>query len=854
MPIAALPQPIVRAIGSTSVISDPCSVVKELLDNALDASATSVFVEISQNTVDVIQVKDNGHGIPSSDHAFVCKRTYTSKIQTIDDLRKLGGSSLGFRGEALASAVEVSGVVTVTTRVEAESVGSSIKYGRNGDVASSQRAPHPIGTTVRITDLFKHIPVRRQTALKGSMRTVARIKKLMQEYAIARPSARLSFKVLKAKNEANNWIYAPKHNATMMDAALKVVGTDATSIYALKNRRSCEVSSTLPDTEGSFDIDIQALLPVSNPDFTKVNNAGQFISIDGRPISAAIGIGQDISKLYKSYLRSAISRSPSPKPISDPFLCLQVKSGRAIYDVNIEPAKDDVLFESPQIVLGLIEDLFRDTYGEKEGSANKRPIERWGSIQREHGFELLLARKSPPVTQPTNNTSSSQNATNPQSLTQLTPERVYSMGRPTLNEQNPDTENPSGSSNRDSLNPWSVTKLNTPMRGTRRTLPNEMTSPLFRPRSCSATKQQPCLPSPTTTSISPTATSPSEHQLSSTPLRRPQPSPKTPIPYDPKRASRERDRERYGNGSLDTWFGKTTQVSLARTTSEADLPNNEGELSLSQLTQTRFGSDEHSPSHLTNSSSEGLSNNPQTISVPAVSPPLSLVRPNNEPLEVVERRQECPVLEQWSSRLHRLSRPNYSSDLEEALDFENRKKEAISKRREQIRNRVERPGSANSPHLSRYLAARAALSEEQNPSGNQEPPKKAVLNPHDPRSHLMRDMSSQQLDSIAGDPQVRRALTNKLPFEKIPQGDELHDISLTQFTGILNLSTELNKICQIDLYTKCGSEFEAFSASDLESDLMAYWTLRLSALISRKYKGQGESNPRDVHFDFSSLK
>ncbi|OOF90532.1 hypothetical protein ASPCADRAFT_211943, partial [Aspergillus carbonarius ITEM 5010] len=163
MPIAALPPTAVRAIGSASVISDPCSIVKELLDNALDAAATSVFIELSQNTLDVIQVKDNGHGIPSTDIPFVCKRTFTSKLQTVEDLRTIGGRSLGFRGEALASAAEISGGVTVTTRVHDEPVGSSAKYGRDGELLSTQRASHPVGTSVRITDLFKHIPVRRQT-------------------------------------------------------------------------------------------------------------------------------------------------------------------------------------------------------------------------------------------------------------------------------------------------------------------------------------------------------------------------------------------------------------------------------------------------------------------------------------------------------------------------------------------------------------------------------------------------------------------------------------------------------------------------------------------------------------------
>lgn len=130
----ALPPATLRAIGSTSIISDPYSLAKELLDNALDAFATSVSVEISQDTVGLLQVKDNGHGIPANDYMVVCKRTFTSKIHTVEDLQKVGGKSLGFRGEALASAAEISGALNISTRVETDPVGSSLEYGRNGEL------------------------------------------------------------------------------------------------------------------------------------------------------------------------------------------------------------------------------------------------------------------------------------------------------------------------------------------------------------------------------------------------------------------------------------------------------------------------------------------------------------------------------------------------------------------------------------------------------------------------------------------------------------------------------------------------------------------------------------------------
>lgn len=139
MPIEALPPATVRAIGSTSVISDACSVVKELIDNSLDAGSSSILIEISSNTVDLIQLKDNGHGIPAEDHPYVCRHTYTSKIQTLDDLKNVGGTSFGFRGEALASVADMSGGITITTRIASEVTGSCLKYERDGHLSQYVR-------------------------------------------------------------------------------------------------------------------------------------------------------------------------------------------------------------------------------------------------------------------------------------------------------------------------------------------------------------------------------------------------------------------------------------------------------------------------------------------------------------------------------------------------------------------------------------------------------------------------------------------------------------------------------------------------------------------------------------------
>jgi DNA mismatch repair protein MutL len=134
MPIANLPPQTVRAICSSQVLTDPVSVVKELVENALDAGASAIFIDISLNALDVIQVKDNGHGIAPEDRALVCRRYCTSKIRDLDDLSRIGGTSLGFRGEALASAAELSESVTVLTRIEGEAFATSIKFDRLGEI------------------------------------------------------------------------------------------------------------------------------------------------------------------------------------------------------------------------------------------------------------------------------------------------------------------------------------------------------------------------------------------------------------------------------------------------------------------------------------------------------------------------------------------------------------------------------------------------------------------------------------------------------------------------------------------------------------------------------------------------
>ncbi|PLN82795.1 DNA mismatch repair protein [Aspergillus taichungensis] len=875
MPITALPPTTIRAIAATSVISDPCSVVKELVDNALDASATSIFVDVSPNTVDLIQVKDNGHGIPSSDHPVVCKRAYTSKIETVEDLREVGAKHLGFRGEALASMAEVSGGVTVSTRVDSELVGSSIKYGRDGVPISTQRASHPVGTSVRVVDLYKHIPVRRQTTLRSTIKTLGKIKKLMQAYAIAQPSKRLCLRVLKAKNEKNNLIYAPGPNPTLMNAATKIIGMDITSSCIGKKWSSDDVAVQEAPSEQHPNFKLTAVLLNPGTDLAKSRNAGQYISVDGRPLSSTRGLGRDVTKIYKSYFRSACSRKGLLPTISDPFICLHVKSVQERYDVNIEPAKDDILFEDREQFLSVLKDFMTDVYGDNLEMEQKQPSSpKDKEPTRGAGFGLLLAQKSPqPVRQPrspddsqSSRYTSARSSTNPIS------------GANTSADQHPEqsethaiarrTAPGSHSRNPQFTNPWSITKFNVPVRenvtkGTGSavvTLSSNHGTPdgSLKTQTSSQRKQKDhsrksFLPSPSSTETSLLDSSPNPQRSS-----RVQQSHLTESPQGHSlRASRDLDRERYGNGALDTIFSRTTQVSLSQSAAE-DIPDEaQTDPSLGRLAHGRFGSEDASSSGST--ASVGATQDAQCIPIarsqvspaPEAEPPrCSLLGSSAAPaLATSGKRRELPVLEKWSARLHESSKSDQNSGLEDALDFEHRKREAIRQHRERVRDRVVPSTSSSSPHLNRYLAARAALHSEPNTDeGPSRSTSEPVLSPHDPRAYLMRHQS------ISGqtDKSLRRKSTHKLPLERIPNGCGLHDVSLILPTDLSLISTRSNEAVTFDVYVSNGHDAQAFG-DDLQSDLFELWSRRLSALIRTQYRTENESDSPELTFDFSAL-
>ena len=132
--ITTLDSSTAKLLTATQVITTPLSALKELIENALDARATSIAIEISANTVDSLQVRDNGHGIAPEDRGICCRRHTTSKLTSVADLDDVGGRSLGFRGEALFAIAQVVGEISVTTRVEGERNAVNLMVNKEGEV------------------------------------------------------------------------------------------------------------------------------------------------------------------------------------------------------------------------------------------------------------------------------------------------------------------------------------------------------------------------------------------------------------------------------------------------------------------------------------------------------------------------------------------------------------------------------------------------------------------------------------------------------------------------------------------------------------------------------------------------
>lgn len=341
MPITPLPDDTIRLLGSAAVITTPVALVKELLENSIDAGATSIDILISQNTVDRIEVRDNGNGIHPDDYKFLGRPGHTSKLASFEELHTIGATTLGFRGQALASANSMGNVV-VTTRTlqDPTAVKLELRHGV-GDVEGQGHTSAPVGTSVSVTALFSRLPVRRQVVLKETQKSLVSIKHLLHAYALAKPQIRLSFKVV-GGNPKQSWSYSPRPQSTVKEAVVQVFGTGVMSqcmiqILASEPGIETHVSHDVPE------LVTEAVLPKPDADLSKLSKS-PFLSIDSRPITTQRGTGKNLMRIFKTHTAKAWGEAGVLRASNNIFFRVNIKCSPGIYDPNIEPSKDQVVF------------------------------------------------------------------------------------------------------------------------------------------------------------------------------------------------------------------------------------------------------------------------------------------------------------------------------------------------------------------------------------------------------------------------------------------------------------------------------------------------------------------------------
>lgn len=324
MSIQVLNQETVNKIAAGEVIERPSSVVKELVENAIDAKATAITVEIKDGGISMVRVTDNGCGIDGKEIPMAFLRHSTSKIKSVEDL--LSVSSLGFRGEALSSIAAVSQIELIT-KPQTDFIG--YRYLIEGGVEKGlEEVGAPDGTTFIVRNLFYNTPVRRKF-LKSAQTEAGYINSLIEHLSLSHPD--ISFRFI--SNNQNR--LHTSGNMNLKDIIYNVYGRDIT-------KNLFEINAKTQDIEISGFI--------GKPLICRGNKAYENYYINGRYIKSSI-ITKAIEEAYKGYIM----------PHNFPFTAIHFKINPEILDVNVHPTKMELRFSTNEYVYNFVLDSIKST-------------------------------------------------------------------------------------------------------------------------------------------------------------------------------------------------------------------------------------------------------------------------------------------------------------------------------------------------------------------------------------------------------------------------------------------------------------------------------------------------------------
>ena len=353
---------VANQIAAGEVVERPSSVVKELVENALDAGATAVEIELDDGGRGRIEIIDNGGGIEPEDAPLVFARHATSKLQSAQELAAI--ASYGFRGEALASIASVGRVLLHSRRPDAE---LGVEVSIEGSAAPAVRPIHcGVGTRIVVRDLFFNTPAR-AAFLRGAATELGHVIRLVEALACARPELSLS---LRANNRK---VVSYPARATLQERALDVFGPEvAADLYAIA-------------LDGPYRL--RGLL--SSPAVNRGTPASLFLVVDGRPVRDRT-LGHSVVAAYGELME----RGRHPVGV----LHLDVPPGAV--DVNVHPTKAEVRFASSRAVHAAVGEAVRTMLSDAPWAAPTQPAAPFAASQLSLGVATRTARPRPSFVSP----------------------------------------------------------------------------------------------------------------------------------------------------------------------------------------------------------------------------------------------------------------------------------------------------------------------------------------------------------------------------------------------------------------------------------------------------------------------
>lgn len=322
MPIQKLPEQLINQIAAGEVIERPASLVKELMENALDAGATELQIDVELGGVRRVRIRDNGHGIPPEQLPLALERHATSKIASHDDLHSV--SSLGFRGEALPSISSVSRL-TLTSLAKGAEQAWQVVCDTRGAPTEAQPAAHPQGTTVEVLDLFFNVPARRKF-LKRERTEFTYIEQVIKRLALARPE--VSFKLSHNAKPVLHW-----------RAALP--GTEAARVRDVLGKAFAENAFEIDQQDDGEALRLRGW--IAQPSFSRSQGDMQYFFVNGRLVKDK-SLAHAVKRAYADVLYH--DRFPA-------FVLFLEMDPRGV-DVNVHPAKTEVRFRDGRSVYDFV--------------------------------------------------------------------------------------------------------------------------------------------------------------------------------------------------------------------------------------------------------------------------------------------------------------------------------------------------------------------------------------------------------------------------------------------------------------------------------------------------------------------